>query len=236
MEVDTQKKRKRQEPEMEVSVASSKQEKSFETTMFEGLLNMVFQHLYDLPLSRSTFNCLLVNKRWSANFQHPLQTFDKGEFTETLAQHPPSFYAVDEKSRQVIQNFSSREGMTKQLLAVKEEGDEAREEFVKQEMLVHTIKQQQYPNKRLNKLVERLFASGDTEWGVGKWVPKRFHECLEMEDENDDGNLKPVGVTNAREFGIIANIRWAQVWLVASHCASSFFYLLGRRSRVLCHC
>eukprot|EP01088_Endostelium_zonatum_P014317 TRINITY_DN3098_c0_g1_i2.p1 TRINITY_DN3098_c0_g1~~TRINITY_DN3098_c0_g1_i2.p1 ORF type:complete len:424 (+),score=52.19 TRINITY_DN3098_c0_g1_i2:137-1408(+) len=164
-------------------------EPTFEQVMFEGLLNMTFLHLYQLPLNTSTFNCLLVNKRWRSIFQHPLETFYKGEFTKTLIQHPPSYYAVGEKGKEAIKKFSTNGAAGRQLRAVKENEDEERVDFIVKEMLVHSFNHHVSKSVRIQNVIDIVLPN------KGQFAPDKM-------DRNMSSQLE-----------IVSIITWAKVWL-----------------------
>eukprot|EP01088_Endostelium_zonatum_P014241 TRINITY_DN3035_c0_g1_i1.p1 TRINITY_DN3035_c0_g1~~TRINITY_DN3035_c0_g1_i1.p1 ORF type:complete len:113 (+),score=20.43 TRINITY_DN3035_c0_g1_i1:39-377(+) len=95
--------------------------------MFEGLLDIVFQQLYCLPISKAIGGYGMVNKRWNKIWDHPLFTFMRGEFNRNVRNFPPSYYTMDRKERRLLKEVNLSRAIGKHLEAVLNEGDEDRE-------------------------------------------------------------------------------------------------------------
>eukprot|EP01088_Endostelium_zonatum_P008720 TRINITY_DN21879_c0_g1_i1.p1 TRINITY_DN21879_c0_g1~~TRINITY_DN21879_c0_g1_i1.p1 ORF type:complete len:386 (-),score=69.21 TRINITY_DN21879_c0_g1_i1:151-1308(-) len=127
----------------------------FEEEMFEGLLDIVFFCLYQLPFQDTSLNPRLVNKRWKSFFKHPLHTFIKGEFNSNLAIFPPSYYATDSNWKKISING----GIVRQLFATPTV-DPEREEFLLQEMFLHKMylpyNHDPIPNTRITEALDDI--------------------------------------------------------------------------------
>ena len=112
-------------------------EDTFEGHMWEGLLTQfVFKCLYALPINKTTFAPVLVNKRWRRYFRHPLQVFQEGEFDCNVMQFPPSYYfnpCTFTLYHQLIRSV----GMSRQISRIPKDAGKDREEFILNEMWLH---------------------------------------------------------------------------------------------------
>eukprot|EP01088_Endostelium_zonatum_P001764 TRINITY_DN12115_c0_g1_i1.p1 TRINITY_DN12115_c0_g1~~TRINITY_DN12115_c0_g1_i1.p1 ORF type:complete len:452 (+),score=31.35 TRINITY_DN12115_c0_g1_i1:20-1375(+) len=109
-------------------------ENVFEQSVVNDVLVEIFYHLYTLPISKTSFSGVLVNKRWSSHFRHPLQTFFVGDYDYNLGQFPPSYYVTKCKLHTRILGSI---GMTRQLSYVSSTENSNHEHFIKKEMLLH---------------------------------------------------------------------------------------------------
>eukprot|EP01088_Endostelium_zonatum_P002912 TRINITY_DN1378_c0_g1_i1.p1 TRINITY_DN1378_c0_g1~~TRINITY_DN1378_c0_g1_i1.p1 ORF type:complete len:361 (+),score=59.80 TRINITY_DN1378_c0_g1_i1:85-1167(+) len=127
---------------------------------FDGLLKMIFDHIYPLSLDEKPFSCGLVNKRWNRVWQHPLQTFVKGQFNSNLNAYPPSYY-FDREPNKLYDQLDQQGGMTLQLQSIPED-DPAWEQFIKNEILIHYFEKSNspYKNHSIQSLVNLLIPIG----------------------------------------------------------------------------
>ena len=127
---------------------------NFEELIFEGVLELVFDQLYELPLMERTFSALLVNKRWNRTFMHPIRELFSGSFSLCLAKYPPSFYYCSSKRRiwyKIVRSIS----ITRQIANI-EEDEKEREAFLVSEMLMHRFLLIECRNKRISQIIDAI--------------------------------------------------------------------------------
>ena len=153
---------------------------TFEESIHDDILYIVFNYLYPLPLSQTKFYALLVNKRWCSIFDHPLSTFYEGRFNHNLYKHPPSYYYLSTGHRKPWNMIRKSSGMTLQIIRLKED-DEKHEEFVVREMLLHNfVSTLRCENNRINKILKEMNQNGIEVYNTDQLGSK--HNFLSDED------------------------------------------------------
>eukprot|EP01088_Endostelium_zonatum_P006340 TRINITY_DN18459_c0_g1_i1.p1 TRINITY_DN18459_c0_g1~~TRINITY_DN18459_c0_g1_i1.p1 ORF type:complete len:395 (+),score=30.39 TRINITY_DN18459_c0_g1_i1:65-1249(+) len=82
------------------------EELKFGEVMFDGLLVIVFEHLYRLPVigCSGCFSSVLVNRLWNKLYQHPIKTFMDGKWDKNLSRYPPTYYCTRSLQSEITQN------------------------------------------------------------------------------------------------------------------------------------
>ena len=128
----------------------------FEERIISDLLICIFEQYYAFPLSEIRKGQLLaprlVNRRWKAIFEHPLDSFVRGHFTSSLLNFPPMRYIVNDL---LWCKINDRGGMIKIMQNTTE--DYKQMEFIRLNMFYHHFDTDiQCRNQELSDLMYQL--------------------------------------------------------------------------------